>query len=140
MDVLRSDGKQYTFILKDELLPKSPNGREQSTVSWEYDFKLEGDDGKGKVFIKWDDLKPTYRGREKKDARPLDLKDIKSFSLMMRRYVVVFLRGCFTCAETFSRSSPPNSAEKGARRGGSARMLGRKKILHSKQSRWQGLN
>jgi hypothetical protein len=63
LDVLRSDGKQYTFILKDELLPKSPNGREQSTVSWEYDFKLEGDDGKGKVFIKWDDLKPTYRGR-----------------------------------------------------------------------------
>ena len=74
------------MILKDELLPKSPNGREQSTVSWEYDFKGEKDGGKRKVFVKWDELKPTYRGREKKDAKPLDLKNVKRISLMIRRY------------------------------------------------------
>jgi hypothetical protein len=73
------------LILKDELLPKSSNGREQSTVSWEYDFK--GDEEGGKVFVYWNDLKPTYRGREKKDAQPLDLKRVKRISLMMRRYV-----------------------------------------------------
>lgn len=76
------------MILKDELLPKSPNGREQSTVSWEYDFK--GDNEGGKVFVHWNEFKPTYRGREKEDAKPLDLKHVKRLSLMMRRYVGAF--------------------------------------------------
>ncbi|EDO02178.1 hypothetical protein SS1G_04654 [Sclerotinia sclerotiorum 1980 UF-70] len=42
LDLGKSDQKQYTFIIKDELLPKSPNGREQSTISWdqEGDFSL----------------------------------------------------------------------------------------------------
>jgi hypothetical protein len=85
LDTVKSDGKKYTLILKDELLPKSPNGREQSTVSWEYDFK--GDQNGAKVFVHWNDFKATYRGREKKDAKPLDLKHVKRISLMMRRYV-----------------------------------------------------
>jgi len=92
LDIAKSDGKKYTLILKDELLPKSPNGREQSTVSWEYDFATDSqeleDRGKGKVLVKWEDLKPTYRGREKKDAEPLDLTNVKRISLMMRRYVL----------------------------------------------------
>ncbi|TVY52518.1 Uncharacterized protein LCER1_G007589 [Lachnellula cervina] len=84
LDVTQADGKQYTLTLKDELLPKSPNGREQSTISWEYDFKpkCRGE----KVFAKWDDFKATYRGREKPDAKPLDLKSVKRISLMMRSF------------------------------------------------------
>jgi len=93
LDVVKSDGKKYTLILKDELLEKSPDGREQATVSWEYDFPIEDGDaeegGKGKVFVKWEDLKPTYRGRDKKDAKPLDLENIERISLMIRRYVCV---------------------------------------------------
>ena len=86
LDIAESDGKQYTFILKDEILPKSPNGREQSTISWEYCFTFEGTQRKGgKVFVAWGDLQPTYRGREKEDIRPLNLKSIKRFSIMMRR-------------------------------------------------------
>lgn len=84
LDIKQSDGKKYTLILKDELLPKSPNGREQSTVSWEYDFK--GDNEGGKVFVHWNEFKPTYRGREKEDAKPLDLKHVKRLSLMMRSF------------------------------------------------------
>ncbi|TGO31265.1 hypothetical protein BPAE_0001g01630 [Botrytis paeoniae] len=80
----KSDRKMYTFILKDELLPKSPNGREQSTISWEFDFKGPADHSS--ISVKWADLKPTYRGREKKDAVPLDLKNIKRFSIMMRSF------------------------------------------------------
>ncbi|KAG4031524.1 hypothetical protein MFRU_009g02950 [Monilinia fructicola] len=80
----RSDQKQYTFIIKDEILPKSPNGREQSTISWEFDFKGPADHSI--IFVKWADLKPTYRGREKNDANPLDLKNIKRFSIMMRSF------------------------------------------------------
>jgi hypothetical protein len=84
LNIDKADGKQYTLTLKDELLPKSPNGREQSTISWEYDFKAnqEGE----KIYVRWEDLKATYRGREKKDAKPLDLKHIKRISVMMRRY------------------------------------------------------
>ncbi|KAJ8070046.1 hypothetical protein OCU04_000446 [Sclerotinia nivalis] len=84
LDLGRSDQKQYTFIIKDELLPKSPNGREQSTISWEFDFKGAVDHSL--VFVKWADLKPTYRGREMKDATPLNLKNIKRFSIMMRSF------------------------------------------------------
>ncbi|KAM3086899.1 hypothetical protein ACMFMF_000833 [Clarireedia jacksonii] len=84
LDIEASDEKKYTFIIKDELLPRSPNGREQSTISWEYDF--QGPAGHNVIFVKWDDLKPTYRGREKEDAKPLDLKNIKRFSIMMRSF------------------------------------------------------
>jgi len=82
LNINMSDRKQYTFILKDEVLPKSPNGIEQSTVSWEYDFKIE-DGSQGKIFAEWDDFKATYRGKEHKDAKPLDLKNLKRISLMM---------------------------------------------------------
>ncbi|PVH87167.1 CIA30-domain-containing protein [Cadophora sp. DSE1049] len=84
LDIAKSDEKQYTLTLKDELLPKSSNGREQSTISWEYDFKV--DSAGGKVYIYWDDFNATYRGREKKDAKPLDLKHIKRISFMMRSF------------------------------------------------------
>lgn len=89
----------YTFILKDEILSKRPDGREQSTISWEFDFcvaennKASADaepeinaESKG-VYIRWDQFKATYRGREKKDAKPLDLANVRRMSLMMRRYV-----------------------------------------------------
>lgn len=84
LDIEKADGKQYTLILKGELLPKSPNGREQSTISWEYDFKADKEGEK--VYVQWEEFKATYRGREKKDAKPLDLKHVKRISLMMRRY------------------------------------------------------
>ncbi|KAF2018911.1 NADH:ubiquinone oxidoreductase complex I intermediate-associated protein 30 [Aaosphaeria arxii CBS 175.79] len=88
LDLGKADGKRYTFILKDELLPRNPdNGREQSTVSYEYDFELDEsaltDDSL--VFITWDKLTPTYRGKEKKDAKKLNTKSVKRFSIMMRR-------------------------------------------------------
>ncbi|KAL4805770.1 complex I intermediate-associated protein 30-domain-containing protein [Aspergillus unguis] len=81
IDTEGSDQKQYTLTLKDEILPKRPDGREQSTVSWEFDFTP-----RGKVSVKWDDLKPTYRGKEVKDAKPLDLENVKRMSLMMRSF------------------------------------------------------
>ncbi|KAJ5047323.1 uncharacterized protein L3040_003151 [Drepanopeziza brunnea f. sp. 'multigermtubi'] len=84
LDIAKSDEKKYTLTLKDELLPKMPNGRDQSTVSWEYDFKANPHGGK--IFIQWDEFKPTYRGRDKKDAKPLDLQHVKRISFMMRSF------------------------------------------------------
>lgn len=87
--ITEADAKQYTLILKDELLPPDPaTGREQSTVSYEYDFHVAVEPIAGQtasIYVAWNDLKPTYRGKEKKDAPPLNLGSIKRLSLMMRR-------------------------------------------------------
>ncbi|KAH8665880.1 complex I intermediate-associated protein 30-domain-containing protein [Tricladium varicosporioides] len=82
LDLKEGDGKKYTLTVKDKLLPKRDDGRDQSTVSWEFDF--EGKEGK--VIVGWEDLKATYRGRDKKDADPLNTKDIRRISLMMRSF------------------------------------------------------
>ncbi|KAI1109309.1 NADH:ubiquinone oxidoreductase intermediate-associated protein 30 [Nemania sp. NC0429] len=76
------DGKKYALVVKDEILPKRVDGREQSTVSWEYDFAGSA----GELDIRWLDLKPTYRGRPRPDAKPLDLASIKRISIMMRSF------------------------------------------------------
>ena len=91
LDVKTANDKQYTFILKDELLPCDPDtGREQSTVSYEYDFRVPSSLGKHEqatsIFIAWTDFKATYRGREKKDATPLKIRSIRRMSMMTRRY------------------------------------------------------
>jgi hypothetical protein len=86
----KSDGKRYTFILKDELLPRnSGNGREQATISWEYDFVVSEDAAQAEssfVYVPWKELKPTYRGKDKKGVKDFDTKNVKRFSIMMRRY------------------------------------------------------
>jgi len=85
--IMQKKAKRYTFILKDEILAHRPDGREQSGISYEYEFHAEKDK-KSVVRIPWGQLKATYRGREKKDVEPLDLKRVKRFSLMMRRWVL----------------------------------------------------
>jgi hypothetical protein len=95
LDVARADDRRYTLTLKDEVLPRGPDGRDQSTISWEYDFVVgtaAGGSGSGtalagstRVVIPFKDLQPTYRGRPKPDAEPLDLKNVKRISFMMRR-------------------------------------------------------
>jgi hypothetical protein len=84
------DSKQYTFILKDSLLPPNPDsGREQSTVSHEYDFMIptaKSEDSNITIFIPWDEYTATYRGKKKEDAPSLDLHNIKRISLMNRSF------------------------------------------------------
>lgn len=87
LDVARADGRKYTLTLKDEVLPRRPDGRDQSTVSWEYDFVVGGAGvaGSTRVVVPFGEFKPTYRGKPKPDAQPLDLKNLKRISFMMRR-------------------------------------------------------
>ncbi|KAF2401213.1 NADH:ubiquinone oxidoreductase complex I intermediate-associated protein 30 [Trichodelitschia bisporula] len=90
LDVKHSDGKRYTLILKDRLLPKNAEtGREQATISYEYDFQfsmsIEGVPS-SECFIPWDAFRPTYRGKEIKDAPKLNTKEIRRFSVMMRSF------------------------------------------------------
>ncbi|MCJ1314267.1 hypothetical protein MMC25_007947 [Agyrium rufum] len=103
IEVEKADGKLYTLNVKDEANPpKRGDGREQSSLSWEFDFRpgtgaTQGGNGekKGtgdesftttKYFVPWSGFTATYRGREKKDAGPLKTGDIKRFSLMMRSF------------------------------------------------------
>lgn len=77
-------------MLKDaDALPKRPDGREQSTVSWEFDFEVDGQGraagGKDVVVMPFAEFKATYRGKPKEDADPLDLSRITRVSFMMRR-------------------------------------------------------
>lgn len=92
LDVARADDRRYTLTLKDEVLPRRPDGRDQSSVSWEYDFKVgaaaadgASTAGSTRVVIPFGEFKPTYRGKPRPDAKPLDLKNVKRISFMMRR-------------------------------------------------------
>ncbi|EON99280.1 putative cia30 family protein [Phaeoacremonium minimum UCRPA7] len=88
LDVAEADEKRYTLILKDTILSRRDDGREQSTVSWEYDFTVGtvgGNAGSTTVVMPLADFQPTYRGRPKPDATPLDLSKVKRITFMMRR-------------------------------------------------------
>ena len=92
LEIAAGDSKRYTFILKDELLPRNPeNDREQASLSYEFDFyvndALRSSGGDSFVFIPWKALKATYRGREREDATPIDLSHVKRVSIMNRRQV-----------------------------------------------------
>lgn len=78
-----SDGKTYTLTLKNEVLPKQPDGRDRSSVSWEFDFK--GPKAGGKIFVPWNAFRATYRGRDVTGEK-LDLKGIKRFGIMVRSF------------------------------------------------------
>lgn len=84
--------KGYTFNVKDTLLPRDPNtGREQSTISYEFDFKLSPASEtlakkKSTFWIPWSSFHATYRGREKNDAPSLKIGDIKRFGIMCRSF------------------------------------------------------
>ncbi|KAF2267004.1 CIA30-domain-containing protein [Lojkania enalia] len=89
LDIGKSDGKKYTIIVKDELLPRNPeNGREQATISYEYDFAVDESAviESTSIFVPWKDLVPKYRGKEKNDAPKFDTKNGKRFSIMMRSF------------------------------------------------------
>ena len=100
------DGKVYTFILRDEDEDEGKREKgDRAGVNWEVEFRAlaspspspspatigeekEEKEGEGQVvWFPWTDFKPTYRGREKKDAGELKTGEIRRVSIMMRRYV-----------------------------------------------------
>lgn len=77
--------QRYVLLVKDALEGKRPDGRMESGVSWEWTF--EAKEGDGRLFAKWEEFKPTYRGREI-DVPDGSLKtgEIKRVGLMMRSF------------------------------------------------------
>ncbi|KAL4862216.1 hypothetical protein BDV12DRAFT_203254 [Aspergillus spectabilis] len=85
LDITKSDGKLYTLILKDEVLPLQDDGRERSSLSWEGDFQVP--EGETKVVVKWGDLRPTYRGKDvDRCDLGMDLKSVMRLGIMMRSF------------------------------------------------------
>ncbi|OTA03741.1 hypothetical protein A9Z42_0042230 [Trichoderma parareesei] len=88
VSVAQADEKRYALTLKDEIPPRRDDGRQEAGISWEAVFKVPQEGSQydlKKVYLPWSAFKPTYRGRPKPDAKPLDLKHIKRVGLMMRR-------------------------------------------------------
>lgn len=96
VDLSRTDDRMYTLVLKDTVLPKRPDGREQSSISWEIGFSVaapgtatsspEGGDA-GQVQLLFRDFKATYRGKPVDEPEaPLDLGGIKRVALMVRSF------------------------------------------------------
>lgn len=84
LDIEKSDGLAYTLTLRDELPSKGADGKEQSSVSWDFDFRPQ--EGGEVLFMRWKDLKPNYKGKEKKDAKPVKRSKIKRIGIKIRRY------------------------------------------------------
>lgn len=104
LDVGPGDRKIYTFIFKDELLEdKRDDGRDKAGINWEADFSLSTDNGvttqegiQGKkIWIPWEALKATFRGKEKSNARKFDPAEIRRIGIMMRRSVCHSGTECF---------------------------------------------
>lgn len=86
--VAKADGKRYALTLKDEIPPRRGDGRAEAGISWEAEFEVFHDGSSldyKNVYLPWSAFKPTYRGRPKPDAKPLDLAHVKRVGLMMRR-------------------------------------------------------
>ncbi|CCG82602.1 CIA30 family protein [Taphrina deformans PYCC 5710] len=84
LDLAHGDGKKYTLNIKTVLPDKMDNGRDASTV--EYAFSFVAPNEPCRIFAKWEDFKPFYRGKPVEDAKPLDTSSILRWSLMMRSF------------------------------------------------------
>lgn len=74
----------FTFVLKDSVPPNHTDEsvKEESTISYETTFSP----GVGeRVYLPFVGFQAMYRGRVKEDASPVNLANIKRFSLMVRR-------------------------------------------------------
>jgi hypothetical protein len=86
-DAAEGDEKRYVVTLKDDIPGRRDDGRMRSGVSWEADFCAPSSSKTTEttLLLPWSNFKPTYRGRPKPDAEPLDLHDVKRIGFMMRR-------------------------------------------------------
>ncbi|KAI5467666.1 complex I intermediate-associated protein 30-domain-containing protein [Mariannaea sp. PMI_226] len=79
-----ASGHKFTLTIKDTIPGDRGDGRDQAGVSWEADFEPPAEGGD--IELPWGKFRATYRGRDLKDPKPLDLKSIKRVSLMMRSF------------------------------------------------------
>lgn len=84
LDIVRGDEKKYTLNVKNVLPEKMENGRDSSTV--EYAFNFIAPTQASKIYAPWSEFQAIFRGKEAKDAPPLDSGKILRWSIMMRSF------------------------------------------------------
>ncbi|CRG86879.1 hypothetical protein PISL3812_03891 [Talaromyces islandicus] len=87
--ITESPTETASLILKDELLPTTPNEFERISINWEYGFLLPTSEGRegDTVIIRWNDFEQTYRGKPLEDFdRGLDVGQIQRNSSTMRSF------------------------------------------------------
>lgn len=95
LDILKADGtdtiqlhadegKRYTLTASNEIAEKRPDGRDASTLLYEYSF--DTNNGRMRKYVEWTEFKPMYRGKPQNDAAPLNAADIRRWSFMIRSF------------------------------------------------------
>lgn len=92
--IAKGDGRQYTFNLKTVLPERRPDGRDNSTLEYAWNFKAPDSStspgteqaGATKLWARWAEFEPSYRGRKPTDAPPLDTTSLRRFSIMIRSF------------------------------------------------------
>ena len=75
----------YVIQLKMTVPEDRPDGRRESAITYEWEFDVASSlNDLSTVTAEWKDFKPTYRGRPKDDADPLDPGQVKEWSIMAR--------------------------------------------------------
>lgn len=83
----------YTLNLKTASPQQRPDGRRESTIVYEYDFRVPAAKSDQKLAASsslltfdaaWDEFKPTYRGKPAENAPCLDTEKIQEWSIMAR--------------------------------------------------------
>lgn len=71
----------FVLTLKNEIPSRRDDGRRQSVLNYELSFDLRSlmaeKEQEVEIVADWKDFKATYRGREDKDAPPLDPRKIE---------------------------------------------------------------
>jgi Complex I intermediate-associated protein 30 (CIA30) len=78
-------GKQYTLTVSNEIAEKRPDGRDASTIVYEYSFETISAEPMRK-YAQWNEFKPMYRGKPNEGAPELDLSRIRRWSFMIRSF------------------------------------------------------
>jgi len=75
-----SDGKKYTFVLKDD-------DGEAGSINWQVDFQVSSfDSGEKTVNFSWWEFNPIFKGKEADGVEDLKKHDIKRIGFMFRSF------------------------------------------------------
>jgi hypothetical protein len=78
-----SDGKKYTFVLKDD-------DGEANSINWQVDFQVSSfDSGEKTVNFSWWEFNPIFKGKEAEGVEDFKKHDVKRMGFMFRRYAVL---------------------------------------------------
>ncbi|OLL23828.1 hypothetical protein NEOLI_005258 [Neolecta irregularis DAH-3] len=80
------DGKMYTLNIKTDIPPHTPDGRDQSSLQYSFDFIADDSKEEQVIYALFERFIPSYRGRKQEGAPPLNRANIRRWSIMIRSF------------------------------------------------------